>query len=62
MNRQRAEEIAQSRDMKNVTYNGKQVYIQHVSDQNETARVFALNDTENEFDAQLAQLNEKLGG
>ncbi|MBP1949297.1 H-type small acid-soluble spore protein [Virgibacillus litoralis] len=62
MNRQRAEEIAQSANMKNVTYNGKQVYIQYVSDQNETARVFALDDTENEFDAQLAQLNEKSGG
>ncbi|MGP4108003.1 H-type small acid-soluble spore protein [Virgibacillus sp. L01] len=62
MNRQRAEEIAQSADMKNVTYNGKQVYIQHVSDQSDTARVFALDDTEYEFNAQLAQLNEKLGG
>ncbi len=61
MNRQRAEEIAQTADMKNVTYNGKQVYIQHVSDQGDTARVFALDDTENEFEAQLVQLIEKLG-
>ncbi|QKY70750.1 H-type small acid-soluble spore protein [Lentibacillus sp. CBA3610] len=59
MNKQRAEEIAQSADMKDVTYNGQQIYIQHVNDQN-TARIFPLNDPENEFDAQLAKLNERL--
>ncbi|HLS10021.1 H-type small acid-soluble spore protein [Lentibacillus sp.] len=59
MNRQRAKEIAQSPDMKYVTYNGNQVYIQHVNDA-QTARVFAINDPENEFDAQLEKLNEKL--
>lgn len=58
MNRQRAEEIAQSADMKNVTCNGNQVYIQHVSDQSDTVRVFAMDDPENEFDAQLSQLIE----
>ncbi|MFD1362883.1 H-type small acid-soluble spore protein [Lentibacillus salinarum] len=57
MNRQRAEEIAQSADMKNVTYNGQQIYIQHVNDQ-QTARVFALDDRQNEFDAQLTKLHE----
>ncbi|WP_164667290.1 H-type small acid-soluble spore protein [Virgibacillus doumboii] len=60
MNRQRAEEIAQSANMKNVMYNGEQIYIQHVNEGSETARVFALNDPENEFDAQLANLNEKM--
>ncbi|WP_010531366.1 H-type small acid-soluble spore protein [Lentibacillus jeotgali] len=58
MNRQRADEIAQSPEMKDVTYNGNQVYIQHVNDSH-TARVFALNNPEIEFDAQLAKLNEK---
>lgn len=58
MNRQRAEEIAQSPDMKDVSYNGQSIYIQHVNDQN-TARVFTLDNPENEFDAQLAKLNEK---
>ncbi|SFA94294.1 small acid-soluble spore protein H (minor) [Lentibacillus halodurans] len=57
MNRQRALEIAQSADMKHVTYNGHPIYIQHVNDQH-TARIFALDDPENEFDAQLAKLNE----
>ncbi|HLR63481.1 MAG TPA: H-type small acid-soluble spore protein [Lentibacillus sp.] len=59
MNRQRAEEIAQSPDMKHVTYSGNQVYIQHVNDAH-TARVFTLYSPENEFDAQLEKLNEKL--
>ena len=59
MNRQRAEEIAQSADLKNVTYQGKQVYIQHVDEQNETARIYPLDEPQNEFDVQLSNLFEK---
>ncbi len=59
MNRLRAEEIAQSPDLKNVTYQGKQVYIQHVDEQNETARVYPLDEPHNEFDVQLSHLIEK---
>ncbi|WP_163969353.1 H-type small acid-soluble spore protein [Oceanobacillus halotolerans] len=57
MHKQRAEEIAQAPDMKYVTYNGQQVYIQHVDQQ--TARVFPLDNPETEFDAQLTKLIEK---
>lgn len=58
MNKRRALEIAASPDMKNVTHNGNQVYIQHVNEQNHTARVFPLDEPENEFDAQLESLHE----
>ncbi|MBS4177805.1 H-type small acid-soluble spore protein [Lederbergia citrea] len=59
MNRLRAEEIAQSPDLQHVTYNGIPIYIQRVNEENETARVFALNDPQNEFDVQLTSLHEK---
>ncbi|MCR2821750.1 H-type small acid-soluble spore protein [Lederbergia panacisoli] len=59
MNRQRAAEIAESPDMKHVTYNGKPVYIQRVDDQNDTARVFRLDDPGYEFDVQVTNLIEK---
>jgi small acid-soluble spore protein H (minor) len=58
LNRHRAEEIAQSPDMKHVTYNGQQVYIQHVHEQSNTARIFPLDQPENEFDVQLENLLE----
>ncbi|MEN2767010.1 H-type small acid-soluble spore protein [Ornithinibacillus xuwenensis] len=59
MNRMRAEEIAQSADMKHVTYNGKQIYIQQVNENN-TARIFPLDDPQHEFDVQLTNLYERL--
>ncbi|MFD1039305.1 H-type small acid-soluble spore protein [Virgibacillus byunsanensis] len=59
MHRQRAEEIAQSADMKNVTYNGQSIYIQRVNERNDTARIFSLDDPQNEFEVQLATLNEE---
>jgi len=58
MDRQRAQEIAQSPDMKYVTYNGEQVYIQHVDEQKNTARIFPLNDPENEFEIHIGNLQE----
>lgn len=59
LNIQRAEEISQSGDMKRVTYNGKAVYIQRVDEQNETARVFHLEEPQKEFDVKLSQLEEQ---
>jgi small acid-soluble spore protein H (minor) len=59
MHRMRAEEIAQSPDMKHVTYNGKQVYIQQVNDNN-TARIFPIDEPQNEFDVQLTNLYEQI--
>ena len=37
MNAQRAQEIAASAEMEKVTYNGAQIYIQHVDENNGTA-------------------------
>ncbi|MFA9556328.1 small acid-soluble spore protein H [Evansella sp. AB-rgal1] len=58
MNTQRAKEIAQSPDMKNVVCNGERIYIQHVNDQSETARVFPLDQPEKEYEVQVADLTE----
>ncbi|GEN44584.1 H-type small acid-soluble spore protein [Alkalibacillus haloalkaliphilus] len=59
MDRLRAEQIAESPEMKNVQYNGQNVYIQHVND-NGTAHCYFLDEPENEFDAQLSNLREKI--
>ncbi|MCR6108372.1 H-type small acid-soluble spore protein [Salipaludibacillus agaradhaerens] len=59
MDKQRAEEIAHSPDMKHVTYNDIPVYIQHVNDVTDTARIFSLNQPENEFDVPVTSLMEK---
>lgn len=42
MNKQRAQEIASSPVMANVTYNGVPIYIQNVDKNNETARIYPL--------------------
>ncbi|MBE0341345.1 H-type small acid-soluble spore protein, partial [Paenibacillus sp. 28ISP30-2] len=43
MNVQRAQEIASSSIMANVLCDGLPIYIQHVNEQSETARIYALN-------------------
>ena len=58
MNAQRAQEIAESPDMEAVTYNGVQVYIQHVDENNGTARVYDLNNPQNEQEVPLSSLKE----
>ncbi|MBO0995013.1 H-type small acid-soluble spore protein [Bacillus sp. SD088] len=60
MNRQRAEEIVQTGDIKHVTYEGERVYIQRVDEHNETARIYPLDDPQKEMDVPLTQLVEKL--
>lgn len=59
MNRQRAEEIAASPVMADVTYNGVPIYIQHVDETNETARIYPLGQPENEQDVPLYSLKEE---
>lgn len=59
MDQQRALEIAESPDMIHVTHNGQQVYIQHVNRENNTARIYPLNDPQNEFEVQLESLRER---
>ncbi|XEC93662.1 small acid-soluble spore protein H [Paenibacillus tarimensis] len=58
MNKQRAQEIAASADMANVTYEGMPIYIQHVDDHNETARIYPLDQPENEQSVSIDQLIE----
>ncbi|CAM4005653.1 H-type small acid-soluble spore protein [Cohnella lubricantis] len=59
MNKQRAQEIAGSPVMASVTHEGVPVYIQHVDEANETARVFPLDDREKEYDVPLNNLEEQ---
>lgn len=58
MNKQRAQEIAASPVMASVSYNGVPVYIQHVDDKNETARIYPLDEPENEQEVSLNDLKE----
>ncbi|NOV02289.1 small acid-soluble spore protein H [Paenibacillus planticolens] len=58
MNPQRAQQIAASPIMANVTCDGVPIYIQNVDEQNETARIYPLNDPENEQDVHLNNLME----
>lgn len=59
MNAERAQEIADSPDMINVTYNNVPIYIQNVNEGNETARVYPLDDPEHEQEVSLSQLKEQ---
>lgn len=59
MNRQRAQEIAASPVMAHVLLNGTPIYIQHVDEERETARVYPLDQPENELDVPLDQLSEE---
>ncbi|CAG7652222.1 small acid-soluble spore protein H [Paenibacillus allorhizosphaerae] len=58
MNKQRAAEIAVSPVMANVTLDGIPVYIQHVDETSETARVYPLDEPQNEQDVPLSSLTE----
>jgi small acid-soluble spore protein H (minor) len=58
MNKQRAQEIAASPVMANVTYNGVQIYIQNVDENNETARIYPLSQRNNEQEVPVSSLIE----
>ncbi|WP_101844846.1 small acid-soluble spore protein H [Halobacillus sp. Marseille-P3879] len=60
MNTQRAQEIAASPVMANVTYNNASIYIQHVNEETETARIYSLEHPENELEVSLSELREEL--
>jgi small acid-soluble spore protein H (minor) len=59
MNAQRAQEIAESLVLANVMYEGVPIYIQHVDEKNETARIYPLDQPENERDVPLYSLIEQ---
>lgn len=58
MNVQRANEIAASPVMADVIYNGVPIYIQHVDEDKGTARIYSLDNPENEKEVSLAKLIE----
>lgn len=58
INTQRAQEICESSKMAHVSHNGSQIYIQRVDKENETARVYPLDNPEQELDVPLASLDE----
>ncbi|MGV3464243.1 MAG: small acid-soluble spore protein H [Heyndrickxia sp.] len=58
MNKQRAQEIASSPIMANVTYNGIPVYIQNVDENRETARIYPLDQPEQEQEVSVNELIE----
>ncbi|MFF2593272.1 H-type small acid-soluble spore protein [Priestia megaterium] len=58
MDKQRAKQIADSPVMANVTYNDMAVYIQHVSEENDTVRIYPLGQPENEQNVSVSQLVE----
>ncbi|MDM5213161.1 small acid-soluble spore protein H [Peribacillus sp. RS7] len=58
MNKQRAKEIAASPVMANVTHNEVPIYIQNVDENNETARIYPLDEPENEQEVPLSNLKE----
>jgi small acid-soluble spore protein H (minor) len=58
MYKQRAMEIAASPEMANVTYGDKPIYIQHVDEDKEVARIYDLEHPEHELEVPLAMLFE----
>ncbi|NBD24485.1 H-type small acid-soluble spore protein [Paenibacillus sp. T1] len=58
MNPQRAQEIAESPVMADVTCDGVPVYIQHVDAENDTARIYPLDQPDQEQTVALGTLVE----
>jgi small acid-soluble spore protein H (minor) len=59
MNVSRAKDISQSGKDIQVAYNGEDVYIQHVNEQNETARIYFDHDRNKEKEVPVQFLEEK---
>lgn len=58
MDSQRAQEIAKSPNMKQVLYNGEKVYIQHVDEVKDIARIFPIDQPDVEIEVSVNQLKE----
>ncbi|ETT82193.1 small acid-soluble spore protein H [Viridibacillus sp. FSL R5-0477] len=59
MNAQRAEEIASSPIMANVTYNEESIYIEHVDKQNGTATIHPLDEPNKKQSVSVTSLKEQ---
>ena len=58
MDSERAKEILQSQALINVSYRGIPVYIQDIIEERQMARVFPLDEMNNEQDVDLGGLHE----
>ena len=58
MKAQRAEEIASSPNMVNVTYNEEAIYIEHVDEQNGKATIHSLKEPNNKQSVSVTSLTE----
>jgi small acid-soluble spore protein H (minor) len=58
MDRKRAQEIASSPDMINVTYNGDSIYIEDINPNKDTASIHNLNQPHYSHEVSLTQLVE----
>ncbi|MBB5325302.1 small acid-soluble spore protein H (minor) [Anoxybacillus tepidamans] len=58
MNAKRAQEIAASPVMANVTYNGERIYIEQVDEENGTAIIHPLNERNNKQKVSVSSLQE----
>jgi small acid-soluble spore protein H (minor) len=58
MDKRRAKDIAASPVMANVTYNGAQIYIENVNENNETANIYPLNQPDNRKEVPVTSLVE----
>ncbi|SET20422.1 small acid-soluble spore protein H (minor) [Salinibacillus kushneri] len=58
MNRQRAQEIVEAKELINVTHNATPVYIQHVDEQSDMARIYPLDSPNEEENVPLKSLEE----
>jgi small acid-soluble spore protein H (minor) len=59
MNAKRAQEIASSETMVNVSYNGESIYIEHVDQQNGTATIHPLDEPTKKQSISVTSLNEQ---
>ncbi|WP_209120986.1 small acid-soluble spore protein H [Alkalihalobacillus sp. BA299] len=59
MDAQRAQEISSSSTMANVMYNGQQIYIEHVDQQNGTATIHPLNNPNQKQSVPVTSLMEQ---
>jgi small acid-soluble spore protein H (minor) len=59
MDAQRAQEISNSTNMANIIYNGKNVYIEHVDQENGTATIHNIDEPNNKQSVSISDLTEQ---
>ncbi|MFX3623424.1 MAG: H-type small acid-soluble spore protein [Ectobacillus sp.] len=59
MNIARAKEISESGKTVSVSYQGMPIMIQHIDEKNETARIYAVHNPEQEYTVPISSLTEE---